>query len=338
MGVVRDRETENRPLRGMLPSSQEAGKGLYIGGEDSPPTYHQRHHHHHTSTVNNPTDTYTSRYWPVQQSETDRAYHSGKGVSSDFHTGEKQPPFLGTMEYTNGQHLPLVGPSPTPPSSAPASTIFSFYSKKHASDGDLPYKQNTFSLNGHSHQRLNMTPHNSAYTSIQRNAHNEIYPSSASPQLLPNSNFLNLGTDQARTANPLADQFYIKSLDPLSPTLEVPWNISDTLCNNRTTGSYDCWELFNPDENETSTQNPFIDDDYRFWTLVLIIIPILTVFGNILVVLSVIKEKSLKTVTNYFICSLAVADIMVAVIVMPFAVYMESTTFPLSFYQVPTVS
>jgi len=61
----------------------------------------------------------------------------------------------------------------------------------------------------------------------------------------------------------------------------------------------------------------------RYWTLVLVIIPALTLFGNSLVVLSVWREMSLRTATNYFIVSLAVADIMVAVLVMPLAVYVE---------------
>ena len=65
----------------------------------------------------------------------------------------------------------------------------------------------------------------------------------------------------------------------------------------------------------------------KYWTLLLLIFPMFTVFGNVLVVLAVVREKSLKTVTNYFICSLAVADIMVAVVVMPFAVYVEVRMF-----------
>ncbi len=60
-----------------------------------------------------------------------------------------------------------------------------------------------------------------------------------------------------------------------------------------------------------------------WWAMVLLLFPILTVFGNVLVCLSVYKEKTLRTVTNYFIVSLAVADIMVAVLVMPLAVYVE---------------
>jgi hypothetical protein len=40
-------------------------------------------------------------------------------------------------------------------------------------------------------------------------------------------------------------------------------------------------------------------------------------------VLSVYRERSLRTVTNYFIVSLAVADIMVGVLVMPLAILQE---------------
>lgn len=60
---------------------------------------------------------------------------------------------------------------------------------------------------------------------------------------------------------------------------------------------------------------------YNYWALVLLIFPILTLFGNVLVILSVCRERALQTVTNYFIVSLAIADLLVAVVVMPFAVY-----------------
>lgn len=88
---------------------------------------------------------------------------------------------------------------------------------------------------------------------------------------------------------------------------------------------------FTLDANDTdgfgnlSAGNATLPDvhENNYWTILLIIFPMFTVFGNVLVVMSVVREKSLKTVTNYFICSLAVADIMVAVVVMPFAVYVE---------------
>ncbi|CAL4126350.1 unnamed protein product, partial [Meganyctiphanes norvegica] len=61
--------------------------------------------------------------------------------------------------------------------------------------------------------------------------------------------------------------------------------------------------------------------DKNYWALLLLLFPVFTVFGNVLVLMSVYRERSLQTVTNYFIVSLAVADIFVASIVMPFNVY-----------------
>lgn len=58
-----------------------------------------------------------------------------------------------------------------------------------------------------------------------------------------------------------------------------------------------------------------------YWAIFLIILPFLAIFGNTLVILSVLKEKSLHSATNYFIASLAVADLLVAAIVMPFGIY-----------------
>lgn len=47
--------------------------------------------------------------------------------------------------------------------------------------------------------------------------------------------------------------------------------------------------------------------------------------GNLLVCLSVWTEKALKTTTNYFIVSLAVADLLLALLVLPLYVYSEVT-------------
>ena len=61
----------------------------------------------------------------------------------------------------------------------------------------------------------------------------------------------------------------------------------------------------------------------NYWAFALILFPLFTIFGNVLVVISVYREKSLHTITNYFVVSLAISDITVAAVVMPFAIYLE---------------
>lgn len=54
-----------------------------------------------------------------------------------------------------------------------------------------------------------------------------------------------------------------------------------------------------------------------------VLLIVVIICGNMLVCLSVFTEKALKTTTNYFIVSLAVADLMLAVLVLPLFVYSE---------------
>ncbi|XP_055378930.1 probable G-protein coupled receptor No18 [Condylostylus longicornis] len=55
-------------------------------------------------------------------------------------------------------------------------------------------------------------------------------------------------------------------------------------------------------------------------TIILSIIIMLTIIGNVLVILSVFTYKPLRIVQNFFIVSLAVADLTVAILVLPFNV------------------
>ncbi|XP_053223201.1 D(2) dopamine receptor isoform X2 [Podarcis raffonei] len=62
---------------------------------------------------------------------------------------------------------------------------------------------------------------------------------------------------------------------------------------------------------------------YNFYAMLLTLLIFVIVFGNVLVCMAVSREKALQTTTNYLIVSLAVADLLVATLVMPWGVYLE---------------
>ena len=72
---------------------------------------------------------------------------------------------------------------------------------------------------------------------------------------------------------------------------------------------------------ETEQWTEEYEENKNYWALLVLVLCISVVFGNVLVILSVAKEKSLQNITNYFIVSLAVADLCVAGVVMPFYAY-----------------
>lgn len=78
--------------------------------------------------------------------------------------------------------------------------------------------------------------------------------------------------------------------------------------------------------NSTEIAEAVANSVDRSWTKVVLIVLfclliILTIIGNTLVILSVITTRRLRTVTNLFVMSLAVADWLVGIFVMPLAVY-----------------
>ncbi|KAM9217098.1 D(2) dopamine receptor isoform 2-T2 [Leptosomus discolor] len=62
---------------------------------------------------------------------------------------------------------------------------------------------------------------------------------------------------------------------------------------------------------------------YNYYAMLLALLIFVIVFGNVLVCMAVSREKALQTTTNYLIVSLAVADLLVATLVMPWGVYLE---------------
>ncbi|CAL8111517.1 unnamed protein product [Orchesella dallaii] len=98
---------------------------------------------------------------------------------------------------------------------------------------------------------------------------------------------------------------------------------SDPSAMGTTSSTFDVFNgsFFNDTEWGNDTMIEKTTGCYNYFALLLIIFPLVAMFGNVLVILSVKRERSLWNVTNYFIVSLAVADLLVAAVVMPFAVY-----------------
>ncbi|XP_062241196.1 dopamine receptor D2a [Platichthys flesus] len=72
--------------------------------------------------------------------------------------------------------------------------------------------------------------------------------------------------------------------------------------------------------NETGREHKH---PYNYYAMLLTLLIFVIVFGNVLVCIAVSREKALQTTTNYLIVSLAVADLLVATLVMPWVVYLE---------------
>lgn len=73
--------------------------------------------------------------------------------------------------------------------------------------------------------------------------------------------------------------------------------------------------------NRSSEDAPSEPEDVNnYWALLAIILVLSTACGNILVCLAIAWEKRLQNVTNYFLASLAITDLMVAVLVMPLGI------------------
>lgn len=63
-----------------------------------------------------------------------------------------------------------------------------------------------------------------------------------------------------------------------------------------------------------------VDGLNNWWAMFALVLVLGTAAGNILVCLAISRERRLQNVTNYFLMSLAITDLMVAVLVMPLGI------------------
>lgn len=72
--------------------------------------------------------------------------------------------------------------------------------------------------------------------------------------------------------------------------------------------------------NSSSAYDPYETHENNYWGLLALVLVFATAAGNILVCLAIYLERRLQNVTNYFLMSLAITDLMVAVLVMPLGI------------------
>ncbi|NWY01921.1 DRD3 protein, partial [Nothoprocta ornata] len=79
-----------------------------------------------------------------------------------------------------------------------------------------------------------------------------------------------------------------------------------------------------PCEADNATEHD-LPRSHAYYALCYCILILAIIFGNVLVCLAVLRERTLQTTTNYLVVSLAVADLLLATLVMPWVVYLEVT-------------
>ena len=95
------------------------------------------------------------------------------------------------------------------------------------------------------------------------------------------------------------------------------------------TGTYPCLDTFegaiyNLTNEPHSRGDLNRDDEGNHWhVLLLLLVVVAGITGNVLVCIAVSIEKKLQNVTNYFLVSLAVADLFVSLVVMPCSIVHE---------------
>uniref|UniRef100_A0A8C7Y5R2 Adrenoceptor alpha 1D n=1 Tax=Oryzias sinensis TaxID=183150 RepID=A0A8C7Y5R2_9TELE len=82
-------------------------------------------------------------------------------------------------------------------------------------------------------------------------------------------------------------------------------------------------ELMPPNISITTCRNFTMDPQVVGVGIFLSVFILVAIVGNILVILSVVCNKQLQTVTNFFIVNLAIADLLVSIIVLPFSASLE---------------
>lgn len=87
--------------------------------------------------------------------------------------------------------------------------------------------------------------------------------------------------------------------------------------------NYTLEDIFDVFANNTGNVTGEINEEKavnNWWALIAIMLVVCTAAGNVLVCLAIYLERRLQNVTNYFLMSLAITDLLVAILVMPLGI------------------
>ncbi|XP_063272895.1 5-hydroxytryptamine receptor 2C isoform X2 [Prinia subflava] len=126
-------------------------------------------------------------------------------------------------------------------------------------------------------------------------------------------------SNQPRTMSTLSSTGILLSLTTVSVTLDfslhgglMAWSLSSNLTLNQSLPTSD--PLNSSEKGEVSRMSV---REKNWPALLILVVILLTIGGNILVIMAVSLEKKLQNATNFFLMSLAVADMLVGILVMP---------------------
>lgn len=109
---------------------------------------------------------------------------------------------------------------------------------------------------------------------------------------------------------------------PLS-TLEHNFSVFATHDPSNSPVSFPSSSSFSLTSSNCTSSSSDSSPPYNFYAVLLVLLIFCVVFGNVLVCVAVSRERALQTTTNYLIVSLAVSDLLLATLVMPWGVYLE---------------